>query len=110
MTAGLTRQQSACLSYIQAFQDECGYAPTYDQIAAAVGLASKGGVNRLIVGLEERGRIRRLPNRARSIEIIDRRDADFHLIRILDAVSCSGFIRSTDPIIAAAREAVGRVG
>ena len=42
----------------------------FDEMRQAIGLASKSGIHRLISGLEERGFIRRLANRARAIEII----------------------------------------
>ncbi|KQZ49740.1 hypothetical protein ASD54_12440 [Rhizobium sp. Root149] len=71
MTGGLTHQQADTLRFIQAFITESGGAgPSYDEIKDALGLASKSGVNRLLKALEERGRIRRLPHRARAIEII----------------------------------------
>ena len=85
MTAGLTRMQSRALAFIERYVAENGLSPTYDEIAAELGLASKSGVNRLVTGLEQRGRVRKLAGRARGIEIIGH-DADFHLKRILDAI------------------------
>lgn len=67
---GLTAHQKRVLEYLAAFVAENGIAPTYDQIVAHLGLASKSGVHRVIHELEERGAIQRLPNRARSITII----------------------------------------
>lgn len=106
MTAGLTRMQSRTLAFIKRYIAANGISPTYDEIAAELGLASKSGVNRLVTGLEQRGRVRKLAGRARGIEIIGH-DTDFHLKRILDAVQCSGFIGKDDPIIAEARAAIG---
>lgn len=69
--SSLTHRQADALRFIQAFTTESGGAgPSYDEIKDALGLASKSGVNRLLKALEERGRIRRLPHRARAIEII----------------------------------------
>jgi len=105
MTGGLTRMQSRALAFIERYVAENGISPTYDEIAAEIGLASKSGVNRLVTGLEQRGRVRKLAGKARGIEIVG--GPDFHLKRILDAISCSGFIGKDDPIIAEARAAIG---
>lgn len=66
----LTAAQQRCLDFIRAHSAENGEAPSYDEMREALGLASKSGVNRLINALEERGAIRRLPNRRRAIEIV----------------------------------------
>lgn len=115
MTAGLTPAQSKALAFIERHITANGVSPSFDEIAEGLGLASKSGVHRLVVGLEERGRIRRMPDRARSIEIVERVDTRvepsrkyrFHLQRILDAISCSGFIGKDDPIVTEARAAMG---
>lgn len=71
----LTQHQSDLLNFLKlSIAENAGVAPTYDEMREAVGLASKSGINRLIVALEERGLIRRLPGRARAIEIIEHRD------------------------------------
>ena len=67
---GLTHKQRDCLSFIQNYLDEHGSSPSFDNIKDALGLTSKSGVHRLLTALEERGRIRRLHDRARSIEVI----------------------------------------
>lgn len=66
----LTRKQHELLSFIQRHFKECGYAPSYDEMKAALGLQSKSGVHRLIRALEERGFISHLPHRARAIELL----------------------------------------
>lgn len=66
----LTAEQKRLLEIIEAYVRQNGIAPSYDEMQQAMGLKSKSGVNRLVLGLEERGAIRRLPNRARAIEII----------------------------------------
>ena len=72
-TVGLTEKQGEAYRFMCDFADEHGHAPSYDEIGAALGLASKSGVHRIVTALEERGRIRRLPNRARAIEIVEAR-------------------------------------
>ena len=69
----MTKRQQDALNYIRSFvYVNDGIAPTYTQIAAGIGLVHKSGIHRIITGLEERGHIRRLPNRHRAIVVIDR--------------------------------------
>src|SRR5690606_22418236 len=49
---------------------ETGIPPSFDEMKEALDLASKSGIHRLITALEERGFIRRLPNRARALEVL----------------------------------------
>lgn len=71
MSVSLTSQQAALLAYITRYLDEHGgVAPSFDEMKDAVGISAKSGVHRLLGALEERGLIRRLPNRARAIEIV----------------------------------------
>lgn len=72
MTYGLTRRMQRCLDFIRAYQIEHGYSPTYTEIAVGNGLSpkSKANVNRLMVALQERGHIARLPGRGRSIALL----------------------------------------
>lgn len=74
MTVSLTPQQAVLLDFIQRYQaDHNGVSPVFVEMQAALGHASKSGVHRLLEGLEERGAIRRLKQRARAIEIVDDR-------------------------------------
>ena len=66
----LTRKQSELLSYLTDHMQQHDVPPSFDEMRDALGLASKSGVHRLVSGLEERGHIRRLANRARAIEIL----------------------------------------
>lgn len=66
----LTRKQYELLLFIQERQGEGGVSPSFDEMKEALGLKSKSGIHRLISALEERGFIRRLPHRARAIEVI----------------------------------------
>lgn len=65
---GMTEMQKECLGFITDYFLERSVSPSFDDIKTALGLKSKSGVHRLVTALEERGKIRRLPNRARSIE------------------------------------------
>jgi repressor LexA len=71
----LTRKQSELLTYIQDRLKESGVSPSFEEMKDALALKSKSGVHRLISALEERGFIRRLPNRARALEILRMPDA-----------------------------------
>jgi len=66
----LTRKQSELLTYLSNHMQQHDVPPSFDEMRDALGLASKSGVHRLVSGLEERGYIRRLANRARAIEIL----------------------------------------
>src|ERR1700709_1624669 len=66
----LTRKQFELLRFIHERLKEAGVPPSFDEMKAALDLRSKSGIHRLITALEERGFIRRLPNRARAIEVI----------------------------------------
>jgi repressor LexA len=66
----LTSKQKELLTFINERLQETGVPPSFDEMKAALSLQSKSGVHRLIIALEERGFIRRLPHRARAIEII----------------------------------------
>lgn len=66
----LTRKQFELLRFIQERLRESGVPPSFDEMKDALDLKSKSGIHRLIMALEERGFIRRLPNRARALEVI----------------------------------------
>lgn len=66
----LTRKQSELLEYLTTHLSMNDVPPSFDEMRDALGLASKSGIHRLVSGLEERGYIRRLANRARAIEIL----------------------------------------
>ena len=65
----LTRKQLELLRFIDERLKETGVPPSFDEMKDALDLRSKSGIHRLITALEERGFIRRLPNRARAIEV-----------------------------------------
>jgi len=66
----LTQKQHDLLKFIDKRLKKNSISPSYDEMKDALGLASKSGIHRLITALEERGFIRRLPHRARALEII----------------------------------------
>jgi repressor LexA len=71
----LTTKQKELLVFIDARLRETGVPPSFEEMKEALALQSKSGVHRLIMALEERGFIRRLPHRARAIEVIKLPDA-----------------------------------
>ncbi|MBB43243.1 MAG: repressor LexA [Rhodospirillaceae bacterium] len=76
----LTPRQHELIKFIDRKLKLHGISPSFDEMKTAVGLKSKSGVHRLITGLEERGFLRRLPHRARALEIIklpENMSADF---------------------------------
>ena len=66
----LTAKQHELLSFIHRRLEETGISPSFEEMKDALDLRSKSGVHRLISALEERGFIRRLPNRARALEVL----------------------------------------
>lgn len=71
MSYATTRRQKDCYDFIAARIAETGISPSFDEMADALGLRSKSGIHRIITALVERGKIVRLPNRARSIALAD---------------------------------------
>ena len=66
----LTRKQHELLTFINDRLQESGVPPSFEEMKDALDLRSKSGIHRLITALEERGFIRRLPNRARALEVL----------------------------------------
>ena len=66
----LTAKQHELLLFIHERLEENGISPSFEEMKDALDLKSKSGVHRLISALEERGFIRRLPNRARALEVL----------------------------------------
>lgn len=77
----LTKKQIQLLEFIQKRMAQDGVPPSFDEMKLALDLRSKSGIHRLVTALEERGFIRRLPHRARALEII----------RLPDALAKPGF-------------------
>ncbi|MEL6212925.1 MAG: transcriptional repressor LexA [Pseudomonadota bacterium] len=66
----LTKKQQQLLTFIDERVSETGVSPSFEEMKEALGLKSKSGIHRLITALEERGFIRRLPHRARALEVL----------------------------------------
>jgi repressor LexA len=71
----LTAKQKELLLYIHERIKESGVCPSFDEMKEALDLASKSGIHRLITALEERGFVRRLPHRARALEVLKMPDS-----------------------------------
>ena len=66
----LTKKQHQLLQFIRERMNADGVAPSFDEMKEALDLKSKSGIHRLITALEERGFLRRLPHRARALEVV----------------------------------------
>ncbi|MGZ8409250.1 MAG: transcriptional repressor LexA [Hyphomicrobium sp.] len=66
----LTKKQYQLLLFIDQSLKEAGVSPSFEEMKEALGLRSKSGIHRLITALEERGFLRRLPHRARALEVL----------------------------------------
>ena len=66
----LTKKQHELLMFINERLQRTGISPSFDEMKDALDLKSKSGIHRLITALEERGFIRRLPHRARALEVL----------------------------------------
>ena len=67
---GLTKKQRERLNFLRERRSEGEVSPSFDEMREALGLASKSGIHRLVVGLEDRGYINRIPNRKRTIRLV----------------------------------------
>ncbi|MER8959333.1 hypothetical protein [Mesorhizobium sp. M0701] len=104
----LTSRQAEALSFIQSFQSERGIGPSYDEIAAELGLASRGRVHALVKSLEDRGAIRKPAGQARSFEIIGEQGAEYHLKAILAEIGRAGAVHQDSLCVIAAMQFLGR--
>jgi repressor LexA len=94
----LTRKQHELLLYIHERLKEAGIPPSFDEMKDALDLRSKSGIHRLITALEERGFIRRLPNRARALEVLKLPEASAgpaSRTRFTSGVSSAGAAKAT---------------
>ena len=71
----LTQRQSDLLRFIVRYADEHGMSPTYAEMADGLSLTFKSSIFKLLDGLQERGFIRRIPYRARAVEVLKRPEA-----------------------------------
>lgn len=95
MSYSLTKVQAQLLQFIKYNINQTGVAPSYDEMAHAIGRKSKSGINRLVRGLEARGKIRRLSGLSRAIEVLDDRQMSGQKIRralvIIRARGCENY-------------------
>jgi repressor LexA len=71
----LTKKQKDLLMFIHEKIRETGVSPSFEEMKNALDLRSKSGVHKLLTSLEERGFIRKIPNKARALEILQLPDA-----------------------------------
>ncbi len=83
----LTRKQHDLLLFIHDRLTESGVSPSFEEMKDALDLKSKSGVHRLIRALEERSFIRRLPNRARALEVVKMPDRTVPEVRVATPVA-----------------------
>lgn len=93
----LTAKQHELIRFIQQRLEETGISPSFEEMKEALDLKSKSGVHRLISALEERGFIRRLPNRARALEVIRNPEDSTPVPRAAPAVTSA----ANDMVVAA---------
>ncbi|WP_373489642.1 transcriptional repressor LexA [Parasphingorhabdus sp.] len=74
----LTQKQHELLCFIDDRLKDSGVSPSFEEMKEALGLKSKSGIHRLISALEERDFIRRLPNRARALEVLKLPEGGVH--------------------------------
>jgi len=91
----LTRKQHELLTFIQTRLEDSGISPSFEEMKDALDLKSKSGVHRLISALEERGFIRRLPNRARALEVL--RQPDSSVLRPASRAAANSNLANSNP-------------
>lgn len=82
----LTKKQKELFDYINIVNKEKGISPSYEEMKNKLNLKSKSGIHRIISALEERGFIRKLANKARAIEIINKVDNINRSLNKIDTV------------------------
>ncbi|MEL7444990.1 MAG: transcriptional repressor LexA [Pseudomonadota bacterium] len=102
----LTAKQHELIQFIQQRLEETGISPSFEEMKEALDLKSKSGVHRLISALEERGFIRRLPNRARALEVIKQPEDSTPAPRVAAANDIVSQARSAPPAHAPANDVI----
>ena len=98
----LTAKQHELIRFIQTRLEETGISPSFEEMKEALDLKSKSGVHRLISALEERGFIRRLPNRARALEVLKTPEEAVSSPRARNAAAANAPSAANDTVDAAA--------
>lgn len=107
MSLTLTAKQNSALAYIRRYQLDTGTAPSYEEIAAHLGLASRSGVSRVIHELTMRGALRKPAGRARCFELLGEHGAEFHLKAVLASFSENGIAYAEAPAVVGAMRFLG---
>jgi repressor LexA len=102
----LTRKQHELIRFIQQRLEDTGISPSFEEMKEALDLKSKSGVHRLISALEERGFIRRLPNRARALEVLKQPENVTSLKTVASAKTAPAQVRSPAPPPAPANDVI----
>ena len=92
----LTEKQYNLLMFINKINKETGQCPSFDEMKDAIGLKSKSGIHALINSLEERNFIKKLPHKARALEVI--RLPRFKPTAILEEEKKRSIMKSLDKI------------
>ena len=102
----LTRKQKELLLLIRDRLHADGVPPSFDEMKDALGLRSKSGIHRLITGLEERGFIKRMPHRARALEIMRLPDNEPRMVETVTAqeAAVNKLARSCLPLLRHSRK------
>ena len=96
----LTRKQNELLMFINKRLNDDGVSPSFDEMKEALRLKSKSGIHRLITGLEERGFLRRLPHRARALQVLKLPDAAaMPAPNVMPMLARSGFAESREGFV-----------
>jgi SOS-response transcriptional repressor LexA len=98
----LTAPQTDLFRYICEYKNTHGVAPSFAEMQKELGIGSKSNVYRLLSCLEERGVIRRLPNRSRAIEIVKDGERDLLVPKLrmaLDRIVALSFGATTSPLL-----------
>lgn len=69
-SGGMTARQRDLLMFVKTYISRHGFAPSFEEMKSALGLASKAGIHRMVAGLEDRGFLTHAPRRARSIRLV----------------------------------------
>ena len=97
----LTKRQHDLLIFIHRSTQITGVGPSYHEMMVALGMKSKSGIHRMVVALEERGFIRRLPNHARAIEVLRMPDGSASVEALLreNARLVMALLRARDTLV-----------
>lgn len=108
----LTRTQAEMLTFLVAFHDKHGHAPTFRQMADGLGLASTSGVHRAVQQLEKRGVLVRPAAKYRHAaaytfkKVPHLPSADIYLRALVDQITQQGRIEAGDPLVLQIQKAI----